>query len=74
MFVGFVLATGSGLVPILQASIAAALIVIATGALTLRQARDAVDLQIIIMIAAAFGLGAAVFIQRPGRHHRRRLG
>ncbi|HET9539320.1 MAG TPA: SLC13 family permease, partial [Candidatus Limnocylindria bacterium] len=61
VFVGFILATGSGLVPILQASIAAALIVIATGALTLRQARDAVDLQIIIMIAAAFGLGAAVF-------------
>ena len=60
VFLGFVLATGSGLVPILQASIAAALIVIATGALTLRQARDAVDLQIIIMIAAAFGLGAAV--------------
>ncbi|HEY8179017.1 MAG TPA: SLC13 family permease [Candidatus Limnocylindria bacterium] len=60
VFLGFVLATGSGLVPILQASIAAALVVIATGVLTLRQARDAVDLQIIIMIAAAFGLGAAV--------------
>jgi di/tricarboxylate transporter len=60
VFLGFILATGSGLVPILQASIAAALIVIATGVLTLRQARDAVDLQIIIMIAAAFGLGAAV--------------
>jgi di/tricarboxylate transporter len=60
VFLGFVLATGSGLVPILQASILAALIVIATGVVTLRQARDAVDLQIIIMIAAAFGLGAAV--------------
>ena len=60
VFLGFILATGSGLVPILQASIIAALIVIATGVLTLRQARDAVDLQIIIMIAAAFGLGAAV--------------
>ncbi|HEY8180210.1 MAG TPA: SLC13 family permease, partial [Candidatus Limnocylindria bacterium] len=46
VFLGFILATGSGLVPILQASIAAALIVIATGVLTLRQARDAVDLQI----------------------------
>jgi di/tricarboxylate transporter len=60
VFVGFVLATGSGLVPILQASIAAAMIVVATGVLTLRQARDAVDLQIIILIASAFGLGAAV--------------
>jgi di/tricarboxylate transporter len=60
VFLGFIVATGSGLVPILQASIAAALIVIATGVLTVRQARDAVDLQIVIMIAAAFGLGAAV--------------
>jgi di/tricarboxylate transporter len=60
VFLGFILATGSGLVPILQASIAAALIVLATGVLTVRQARDAVDLQIIILIAAAFGLGAAV--------------
>ncbi|HKO32348.1 MAG TPA: SLC13 family permease [Candidatus Limnocylindria bacterium] len=57
---GFVLATGSGLVPILQASIAAAIIVVATGVLTLRQARDAVDLQIVVLIASAFGLGAAV--------------
>jgi di/tricarboxylate transporter len=57
---GFVLATGSGLVPILQASIAAALLVVATGVLTLRQARDAVDLQIVVLIAAAFGLGSAV--------------
>jgi di/tricarboxylate transporter len=60
VFLGFVLATGSGLVPILHASILAAMIVIATGVLTVRQARDAVDLQIIILIASAFGLGAAV--------------
>jgi di/tricarboxylate transporter len=58
--VGFVLATGSGLVPILQASVAAAMIVVGTRILTVRQARDAVDLQIVVLIAAAFGLGAAV--------------
>ena len=58
--IGFVLATGSGLVPILQASVAAAMIVVATGVLTLRQARDAVDLSIVLLIASAFGLGAAV--------------
>jgi di/tricarboxylate transporter len=57
---GFVVATGSGLVPILQASIAAALIVVGTRVLTLRQARDAVDLNIVVLIAAAFGLGSAV--------------
>ncbi|HET7520130.1 MAG TPA: SLC13 family permease [Candidatus Limnocylindria bacterium] len=60
VFLGFIVATGSGLVPILQASIVAALIVVATGVITVRQARDAVDLQIIILIAAAFGLGSAV--------------
>jgi di/tricarboxylate transporter len=58
--VGFVLATGSGQVPILHASVAAAMVVVATRVLTLRQARDAVDLQIVVLIAAAFGLGAAV--------------
>ncbi|HEY7464321.1 MAG TPA: SLC13 family permease [Candidatus Limnocylindria bacterium] len=57
---GFVLATGSGQVPILHASVAAAMVVVATRVLTLRQARDAVDLQIVVLIAAAFGLGAAV--------------
>jgi di/tricarboxylate transporter len=60
VFAGFVIATGSGLVPILQASVAAAMIVVATGVLTVRQARDAVDLSIVILIASAFGLGAAV--------------
>jgi di/tricarboxylate transporter len=60
VFIGFVLVTGSGLVPILHASIAAAMIVVATRVLTVRQARDAVDLQIVVLIASAFGLGAAV--------------
>jgi di/tricarboxylate transporter len=58
--VGFILATATGLLPILQASILAALLVIATGTLTVRQARDAVDLYLVVLIAAAFGLGAAV--------------
>jgi len=58
--VGFVVATGSGWVPILHASLAAAIVVVLTGTLTVRQARDAVDLNIIVLIASAFGLGAAV--------------
>jgi di/tricarboxylate transporter len=58
--IGFLVATASGLLPILQASILAALLVLATGTLTPRQARDAVDLNLIVLIAAAFGLGAAV--------------
>jgi di/tricarboxylate transporter len=36
------------------------MIVVATGVLTLRQARDAVDLSIVLLIASAFGLGSAV--------------
>ena len=58
--IGFVLATATGLIPILQASILAALVVLATGTLTVRQARDAIDLHLVVLIAAAFGLGAAV--------------
>jgi di/tricarboxylate transporter len=57
---GFVIATGTGLLPILNAALLAAVLVIASGALTVRQARDAVDLNIVVLIAAAFGLGAAV--------------
>ncbi len=56
----FILGTGSGLVPILHASLAAAIVVVASGTLTVRQARDAIDLNIILLIASAFGLGAAV--------------
>jgi di/tricarboxylate transporter len=58
--IGFIIASGTGLLPILNASLLAAVLVIATGALTVRQARDAIDLNIVVLIAAAFGLGAAV--------------
>lgn len=57
---GFVVLTGSGVLPILEASLLVALLLVGTRALTIRQARDAIDLNIIILIAAAFGLGAAV--------------
>ena len=57
---GFVMATGSGLLPILNASLLAAGLVVLTGVLTVRQARDAVDFSILILIASSFGLGAAV--------------
>jgi di/tricarboxylate transporter len=58
--IGFIVVTASGRLPILESSILAALLVLATGTLTARQARDAVDVNLIILIAAAFGLGAAV--------------
>ena len=56
----FIAAVGTGVVPLLHAAVGTALLLIATGVLTLRQARDAVDLNIVVLIAAAFGLGAAV--------------
>jgi di/tricarboxylate transporter len=58
--IGFLVTTGTGLLPILQSSLLAALLVLATGSLTVRQARDAVDIYLVVLIAAAFGLGSAV--------------
>jgi di/tricarboxylate transporter len=58
--VGFVALTGLGILPILQAALLAALLVVATGVLSVTQARRAVDLNMVVLIAAAFGLGAAV--------------
>lgn len=65
--VGFVVATGTGLLPILNAALLAAILVLASGALTVRQARDAIDLNIVVLIAAAFGLGAAVDVSGLGQ-------
>ncbi|HVM14945.1 MAG TPA: SLC13 family permease [Egibacteraceae bacterium] len=59
---GIVLLAGAGVLPILQAALIAAFAIIATGALTMREARDAVDLDVIVVIAAAFGLGEAVAV------------
>ncbi len=58
--VAFIVLVGSGLVPVLHGALVAAFAVVLTRVLTLRQARDAVDLNIVVLIAAAFGLGAAV--------------
>lgn len=57
---GFVLLTGLGIVPLLHGALAAAILVVLTRVLTVSQAREAVDLNIVILVAAAFGLGAAV--------------
>jgi di/tricarboxylate transporter len=57
---GFVVLTGLGLVPILHGALAVALLIVGSRILSVRQARDAIDLDIVVLIAAAFGLGAAV--------------
>ncbi|MGI8658333.1 MAG: SLC13 family permease [Candidatus Limnocylindria bacterium] len=64
---GFVVATGLGIVSILQGALLVALLLLAVRGLTLRQARDAIDLNIVVLIAAAFGLGAAVDSSGLGR-------
>ncbi len=55
-----VLAASLELVPILQASLIGAVALVVFGAVTPGEARDAVDLDVIIVIAAAFGVAAAV--------------
>jgi di/tricarboxylate transporter len=57
---GLVLVAGSGLLPILEAALLVAVLLVAGRVLTVREARDAVDLNVILVIAAAFGVGAAV--------------
>jgi len=50
----------AGVVSILEAALVAAFALVAVGAVSLREARDAVDLNVIVIIAAAFGIGEAM--------------
>jgi di/tricarboxylate transporter len=61
---GVVLLAGSGLLPILQASLVAGILLVVFGVLTAGEARGAIDLDVILVIAASFALGAA--IERSG--------
>jgi di/tricarboxylate transporter len=58
--IAFVALTGLGVMPILNAALMTALALVASRAITIRQAREAVDLNVVILVASAFGLGAAV--------------
>lgn len=49
-----------GLLTVSRATILAALLVVGAGVLRPREARDAVDVNVVLMIGGAFGLGAAV--------------
>jgi len=60
IFVATVLAIASGLAPTVIAAVLGALAMILSGALTLSQARRAIDSAIIMTIAAALGLGVAL--------------
>lgn len=58
--VAVVVAAGSGMLPILEASLVGAIAMVLLGVLSPIEARNAVDLDVIVVIAASFGLGAAL--------------
>ncbi len=60
VLVGVVAAATSGLLPIVHAALAGAFVVLASGVLSPTEARRALDLDVLLLIAAAFGVGAAV--------------
>jgi di/tricarboxylate transporter len=55
-----VLGAGLGLLPILQLSLLGALALVLFGVLTPGEAKNAVDLEVVVVIASAFGLAAAL--------------
>jgi di/tricarboxylate transporter len=55
-----VVVAGAGVVPILQASLVGAIALIVCGVLTATEARESVELDTIIVIAASFALGTAM--------------
>jgi di/tricarboxylate transporter len=57
---GVVLAAGTGLLSILQAALLGAAALVAVRALSLPEARRAVDLEVFVLIAASFGLSEAL--------------
>lgn len=58
--VGFLVLAGLEIVPLLHASLGAAGLMVLLRVLTIHQAREAVDLNVVVLVAASFGLGAAV--------------
>jgi di/tricarboxylate transporter len=59
-----VVVAGAGLLPILQASLLGALALVATKVLTPWEARASIEIDVLLIIAASFGIGAA--IERSG--------
>ena len=60
LLLGIVVAAGSGVLPILHASLLAAVSLVLTGVLSPGEARDAVDLDVVVVLAASLGIGAAM--------------
>ncbi|MFP5224339.1 MAG: SLC13 family permease, partial [Actinomycetota bacterium] len=58
--VGLVVTAGTGLLDLLQVSLLVAIALIATRCLTTTEARNAIDLEVILLMASSFGLGIAL--------------
>ncbi|HEY5578570.1 MAG TPA: SLC13 family permease, partial [Acidimicrobiia bacterium] len=57
---GIVITAAAGLLPILQASLLGVVALLVTGVVSPAEARNAIDLEVIVVIASAFGLAAAL--------------
>jgi di/tricarboxylate transporter len=57
-----VVAAGTGVIPILEASLGAVLLLVLGRILTVGEARDAVDLDVLLIVAGSIGLGEAVAV------------
>lgn len=55
-----VVVAGSGLLQILEAALLGAIALVVTGTISARAARDSVEIDVLIVIAASFGIGAAI--------------
>ena len=55
-----VVLASAGVLPILQASLLGAIALVATGVLTPWEARESIELDVLLVIAASFGIGAAM--------------
>jgi di/tricarboxylate transporter len=60
VMLGVVGLAGLGLVPMLQAALAGALLLVLCGVLSPWEAKRSVELDVLLIIAAAFGIGAAI--------------
>jgi di/tricarboxylate transporter len=57
---GVVVVAGAGFLPIVQASLIGAVALVLFGVLSPWEAKDAIELDVLLVIAASFGLGAAI--------------
>jgi di/tricarboxylate transporter len=58
--IGVIVLAGVGLLPILQASMLGAFALVAARVLSPGEARSAIDMDVVLMIAASFGVGSAI--------------